>query len=129
MAQSTVHFAIGMIAGTAVALPRLVRRQRAGEPVAAEFARWFLYSYGLGALAIVPSVLRKMGVPDGVCDGWWMNVFLLYPLIGRLKSGGTLVGELLMGSVFGLQYGLMLLYIRSHRKRQGQAHLKTSGGG
>ena len=117
MAQSTLHFALGMIAGTAMSFPPLLRARLAGAKLSRHFTGWFLLAYGLGIYAIVPSLLRRAGVPDAVCDGWWMNLFLFHPLLDRLKDGGILLGEILVASGFILQYSLLLAAIsRCHRK-------------
>ena len=111
MAQSTVHFAVGMLAGTCVAMPPLIRAWRRKEPVSAHFRRWLLWSHGLGIYAVLPSVWRKMGWPELFWKTPWGNVFLFYPLIEHLRQGGILVGEAAIALIAGMQYLAMLAAI------------------
>jgi len=112
MAQSTFHFAVGMAAGTAVAAPSLLQGIRNRGGTAKCFLRWFVLSYGLGFVAIVPSLLRHWGGSESLCRSWWMNVFLFFPLIDGLWPGGLVLGEAAIAAVFVLQYGAMLLMVR-----------------
>jgi len=119
MAQSTLHFAVGMAVGTAAAAPSLVRRIRGRRRTARCFLRWFALSYGLGFVAVIPSLLRHAGVARELCMRWWMNVFFLFPLIDRLQPGGMVLGEAAVLMLFGLQYVAMLLLIgRLERSRE-----------
>ena len=117
MAATTVHFALGMAVGSAVVLPKLVRTWQKKGPLAREFRRWLFLAYGLGLFAVFPAILRRLGVPGAVSDGWWMNVFLAYPLINMLKQGGMKTGAALAGGIFCVQYGCLLLAIRRQRRR------------
>ena len=119
MAHSALHFSVGMIAGTAVALPALARAWREDGRLSPHFRRWMLWAYGLGALAIVPALLRKAGLPDAVCEGWWMNVFMLHSLINTVirREAMPQTGALL-ALCFGCQYVLILLAIRRQRARR-----------
>jgi len=112
MAHSAVHFSTGIILGTAIHIPRLISRWRKGEPLSRSFQNWLIVSYGIAAWAVLPGLLRRISVPDYLCDGWWMNVFLFYPLLNRLKSGGTIPGQIALILCFLLQYGLLLAAIR-----------------
>ena len=108
MAHTAMHFAIGLAVGTVALLPSLAKTARRGEKLAPAFARWIGLSWALGVLAIVPNVLRALGLPEAFCAGWWMNIFFLHPLADRLKSGGMLVGELAVAACLSLQYLLLL---------------------
>jgi hypothetical protein len=108
MAHSTIHFAAGVALGSAIALPSLIRSWRANDKLAPSFRYWLFLSYGLGVFAVIPGLLRRAGVPDGFCDGWWMNIFLFYPVINAVKSGGMITGGLAIALGFVAQYALML---------------------
>ena len=69
-------------------------------------------AYGLGVYAVVPNLLRRAGVPHDVCEGWYMNVFLLSSLLNRLVQGGTIYGPFVMGTLIAAQYAVLLLAIR-----------------
>lgn len=121
MAHSTLHFSVGIVAGSAFALPGLLRAWIAGLPIARRFARWLLLSWALGVYAVIPGILRRSGVPEHVCDGWWMNVFLFHPLVHWLRPGAQTSGPLVLGACFAVQYALLLASIASRRKRGGPA--------
>ena len=112
MAQSTLHFAVGMAVGTAAAAPSLLQCIRNRGKTAKSFLRWFVLSYGLGFVAIVPSLLRHWGASESLCRSWRMNLFLFFPLIDRLWAGGLVLGEAAVVAVFVLQYGALLLVVR-----------------
>jgi len=116
MAHSALHFAIGMAAGSACAAAPLLRAWRSGLPVARPYFRWFAASLAGGAFAVTPSLLRRIGLPEAVCESAWMNVFLLHPLINRLKPGGITMGPLLMGAAFAAQYAVLLLALFRARR-------------
>ena len=99
-----------------VALPPLVRGWLRRDKLAARFRTWFLLSYGVGFYATIPGVLRWMGAPDAFCDGWWMNVFLFYPLINILKPGAMTSGPLALGACFAVQYALLLMAVKSYSR-------------
>ena len=111
MAQSTLHFSFGMLIGTALALPRLRRAYQTGAAWAAPVRRWLLLSYGLGAYATLPSLLRAAGLPSELVTGWWSNLFLGYGIIEALLSGGIILGELAIAGIFSLQYLVILVGI------------------
>ena len=112
MAHSAMHFVIGLAAGTAVLLPSVVKAARADGKGAAAFAKWIGVSWALALFAIVPNLLRSLGVPDAICSGWWMNVFLFHPVADRLKPGGMLIGELGIALLLTFQYVLLLAALR-----------------
>jgi len=98
--------------GTALQLPRLLRNMKKGFNVSRSFADWFLLSYGLGIVATFPSFLRHLGASEQFLSAWWMNVFLLYPLIDSVRAGGIIIGETFVAACFALQYSLLILAIR-----------------
>jgi hypothetical protein len=121
MAQSTFHFAVGMAVGSAWAIPELRRRWASGQTVARACGRWIVLSLAVGTYATLPSLLRYARVPESIVGAWWMNLFLLHPLIDRLKSGGVFIGEAAVAACFGAQYALMLLAIRRASARLNRA--------
>lgn len=128
MAHSTLHFSLGMVAGSALTLPALLAAWRRGRPLAMKFLRWLTLSWALGALAVVPGFLGRMGVPSHVCDAWWMNVFLFYPLLNALKKGGDTMGPIILSACFAGQYLLLLsaLYARTRRRPPPSAQEQTN---
>jgi len=116
-AHVAFHFALGMGVGSAVGFPTVLRAWYFRRPLARPFLHWFAWCYGAGVFAVVPSILRSFGLPPGLCGHWSMNVFLLHPLVDRLRPGGLLVGELAMGAVAGAQYAMILLAIGTARAR------------
>ena len=91
MAHSAIHFSIGMIAGSIVTFPPLIKAWLANSPLTKKIRRWLLISYAAGIYAIIPSLLGWVGMPASFCDGWWMNIFLLHPLINKLGTTGRLI--------------------------------------
>jgi hypothetical protein len=112
MAHSTIHLTVGLAVGTAVFLPAAVKALRDGGKTAPAFARWIVTSWALALFAIVPSLLRYLGVPPSVCSMWWMNLFLLYPMLERMKHTGMVVGEISIALGLTLQYVLLLVALR-----------------
>ncbi len=110
MAHSAMHFGIGLAVGAASGLPFLKAALK--EEVSRNSATWLAISYVLGAIAVLPSFLGLIGVPESITSSWYMNVFLLHPIIDRLKSGGKLIGETLVVSCFLFQYFIMLVLLR-----------------
>lgn len=118
MAHSAFHFSLGMAFGTSMLLRPVFQRLIAGRKLAVCFGKWLIASYGLGVLAIAPGLLGSIGVPETVCRGWWMNIFLFHPLIDKVKTGGMLIGELGIISCFLLQYLLLLAALRKRLRRE-----------
>ena len=112
MAQSTLHFSIGMALGTAFALPQLARAWKTGKKLASGFGCLFIYSYGLGLYATIPSILRHIETTESLTKEWWMNIFLFYPLIEKIDGPSIVLGELLIALLFGLHYIMLLLAIK-----------------
>jgi len=112
VAHSAIHFAVGMAVGSAVAARPLARAWFSGGAIAGRLAQWLALSYALGLYAVVPALLRRAGVPAWVCEGWWMNVFLLHPLITALMAGGSVVGPTVLGMSIASQYTVLLVALR-----------------
>ncbi len=133
MAQSTFHFGFGMLCATVCTIKPVIQawcaaripegRQSPAAAVAAPnvptlssaIARWCLWSYAIGTLAVFPAVVRRMTGMEPTHPAW--NLFVGYPLIDRLPLPSIILGEILMGSILGAQYGLILLAIYRHRAR------------
>ena len=120
MAESVFHFATGLAVGTAAFLPTLVKRFKAGKRLAAFFARWFAVAFGLGVLAIVPGLLVRIGMPERYLTAWWMNIFVLFPILDSLKRGGFIVGTAFILICGAIMYGALLLAIVRSRRRSGE---------
>lgn len=106
MADSALHFGVGLAVGTAAMLPALARAARRRQRLSPGLGRMIIVSYGLALWAIVPNLLRSVGVPPELCSEWPMNLFLLNPLINSWHPGGQLVGEVMLIGCFVLQYGM-----------------------
>jgi len=129
MAQSTFHFGFGMLCATVFTLKPVLRawletssggRQSpaaVAEPptpvISPAIARWCLWSYAIGALAVVPAIARRLIGIDPTRPFW--NIFLFYPQIDRLPLPSIILGELLMGTILAAQYATILLAIYLHR--------------
>jgi hypothetical protein len=46
-----------------------------------------------------------------------MNVFLLHPLLDRMKHGGMVPGQIALAALFAAHYALLLAAIRRHDRR------------
>lgn len=127
-AHPFLHLAFGLCAGALIGFKPLLQCWLDRRPLAGGFLRWYLWSYALAAVAIFPALLHQVGLPAKFCMGWWMNLFLFYPLLGNLKPGGMLVGELAIAAIFAMQYGTLLLAIAAihHRKRSHHALSQAS---
>ncbi len=116
MAHSAMHFGLGALAGASAGLPLLRRALR--KDTAKYSAIWVLLTYGVGAFAVIPSLLSLLGVPEPATAYWTMNLFLFHPLIDRVKSGGKLIGEMLIVSCFLFQYAIMMILLWRTRKQK-----------
>lgn len=115
MAHSAMHFGIGLTAGALAGLPLIYKTLRRRIPSSIAVRRWLIISYSAAIVAVFPSLLDNIGIPENITSAWPMNIFLLHPLIS-LKQGGKLIGETLIVVCFFFQYFiLMLLLWRSRR--------------
>ena len=112
MTASIAHFAAGMAVGTAVAAPRLWRQWTERRAVATPIRRWLLWSYGLGLYAVVPNMLLRCGLPEGLFRGAWANIFLLHPILDGMGAGGMYKGAAAAAAIFAVQYLVILAAIR-----------------
>jgi hypothetical protein len=117
MAHAALHFAAGMTAGMVLMAPRLKQAWQTRQHLYPAVKRWILISWGLGFTAIIPSLLRYAGLPESFCSGWWMNVFLLHPLINRILPQNLILASFIFGSLIALQYLVILAAIRRLRLR------------
>jgi hypothetical protein len=116
MVHVAFHFGLGMLAGTLAAARPVATAWSGRSPVAGPLGRALLAGYALAAWAVVPNLLRHAGCPDAWVDGWWMNLFLLHPLIRRIGFGGAPLGAAVLVFAFAVQYGLVLGAIRRTRR-------------
>lgn len=126
MAHSALHFSLGMILGTGLFLPRVFRVWKKSTNMARPYARWLVGSAVLGVYAIVPSLLRRIGLSDHFCEGWWMNLFLLHAALQKMKAGGEIFAQALIFFLFAVQYVALLAAIRRIRRtRDPSSRLET----
>jgi hypothetical protein len=108
MMHSTLHFSLGMVAGTALTYRPLLDAWRRRAALAPHLRRWLIMAYGLGVFAIVPNLLRRAGVPHELCEAWFMNIFLFSSLLNSSIQGGTIYGPFVMGLFVVSQYLTLL---------------------
>lgn len=113
-----MHFTLGLAAGTCIFLPMVLRKLRAGEKCAPEIGRMIASSYAMAVFAIIPNLLRHAGLPVSFCNGWWMNLFFLNPLMDRIKPGGMLIGEIMVVVLFFVHYSITVFALARTRSRQ-----------
>ncbi len=123
MAQSTVHVAVGVAAGTLLALPAVWRAWRQRGRLARPIGRGLILAYGLGLFAVLPAILQRLGAGGAWTGAWWATIFIGFPLLRRLGLPSIVLGELLLALLFGLHYGVILLAIR----RTGGGHPENAG--
>jgi len=116
MAHSAIHFSVGMIVGTIITLKPLICAWRCGGRLAGRLAKALTTSYALGLYAILPSLLRHFGLSERYAGAWWMNAFLLHPLLSKLKAGGTVLGPVVLSLCFAAQYLCLLAIVRRFEK-------------
>jgi hypothetical protein len=121
MAHANLHMAAGMAAATAVMVWPVLKAWRAEAPLARPVAWMLLSSYALGLWAIVPNLVTSAGLPAGIHQAWWANVFLGHALIDRRNDGGLLVGELVMVAVLAFHYATLVAAMARARKRRDAA--------
>lgn len=119
MAHSAMHFGLGLAAGASAGLP-LVRDAIRRSP-SVNAGKWLLVSYVSGAIAVFPSLLGYIGVPESITAAWYMNIFLFSPIIDQLKSGGKLIGETLVVSGFIFQYSILMILLWKTEKRRARS--------
>lgn len=127
MAHSALHFSLGMAIGAAATLRPILRSWRGDEKLAPLLRKSFVLSCGLGVFAIIPSLFRSVGLPAAFCEGWWMNLFLLHPVVDRIKTGDTIMGTAGVIFCFTFHYLLLLAALRRTRKRMGKKTAGSSG--
>jgi hypothetical protein len=115
MTHSAVHFALGVVVATSFFAPGILHALRRQQKLAPLLRRWLLSSYAVGLWAVVPAILRHVGLPEAACSGWWMNIFLFHPLLSHLHLGGVIIGGFCLALVLALQYGTLLLALWSVR--------------
>ena len=116
MAHSLFHFFIGLTAGSLCFLNIIFRPWLDGEKMSNPLRRWLILSYAIACFAIIPNLLCRAGLPQNVCASWWMNIFVLYPVINKLKDGGSLIGQVGITLFFILQYLCLLGAIARTRR-------------
>lgn len=118
MMHSTLHFALGMLVGSGLSCQSIRRALKQNAPLAAPLRRWLFLAYGLGVLAIVPNLLRRAGVPHDICEAWFMNIFLLSPLLNHFVQGATIYGPFFMSLLVASFYAMLLLAVRRAKHTQ-----------
>lgn len=97
-----------MLVASLVTLPGLFMALRRNRPLASPCAVWLVVSYALGAYALVPSILYRLGCPEAVYTSPLMNVFLFHPFIRSLRPGGKIIGAATICFWFTLQYVVLI---------------------
>ena len=137
MAQSTFHFGFGMFCATLCTIKPVLQallaahRVRQSSDAVGEtpiptvsntIARWCLWSYAAGIVAVVPAIARRLIGSDPTLPLW--NLFFLYPIIDRLPIPSIILGELVMGIILAAQYCIIILAIHQSNqptRQQGQS--------
>ena len=123
--NSGFFFAVGVGAGTLIRMGGLWRAFRSGEKLAKSLLAWLAVSYGLGAVACIPNLLRLLGAPESVCAHPAMNIFFLHSWIERRHAGGNIIGNALTVGWVMLQYTTLLAavfrinWLKKHREPHG----------
>lgn len=117
MMHSSLHFALGMVLGSAWHTGALLKAWRKAQPVSSILLRQLITAYALGLFAIVPNLLRRLGAADSICESVPMNLFLLSPALNSLIKGGAYTGPLVLALMIGLQYALLLAAIARAGRR------------
>lgn len=116
MAQSTLHFSIGMLLASALTLKPVILALKQRIPASPSIARWCCASYALGLYATLPAIIRRLTQNPELGQSAWWNLFIAYPLIGKLPLPSLALGELLMGILLAAQYATILLAIHRLNK-------------
>lgn len=117
MAHAALHFAAGMTAGMILMAPRLRRAWQQRAQLYPAVRWWLLAAWGLGVTATIPSLLKYAGAPEAFCSGWWMNLFLLHPLINRMLPQNLILASFTFGGLIAFQYLVILASILRLRNR------------
>ena len=115
MAHSTLHFAIGLTIGTLYMLVTSAGRLVNQEPASRHLRNCLMLTLSLAIWGIVPNICRRLGLPEDFCAGWWMNLFMLHPVLDKVKTGGQLFGAAWTALCFGFYYVVLLAAIRNAR--------------
>lgn len=119
MAHVTMHFALGVALATLIQFGKIRRILGSPDKIGNRSdiaALWMLWSYAWGVFASVPNLLKAAGSPEWFYRGWWMNVFLLHPLIDQYKDGGILWGATGIVGCFAIHYGVILIALSRSMK-------------
>lgn len=116
MAHAAFHFTAGLAVGMLLQAPPLRQAWERSREVAPAVLRWMAWSWGCGLWATLPSLIRFAGVPESFCSGWWMNLFLLHPLINRWGPHATIIGGVVFVCGFAFQYAVLLAAIGRIRR-------------
>ena len=124
MAHSAVHFSTGLWLGTLLHLKPFVTALVKRTRLAPRLGRMLLWSYGLAVYAMLPGILENIGVPDAVCHGWWMNIFIFHHLLDVLEKEGLIVGAAGILSGFACHYTLLMTALVVARRRRHRQQLQ-----
>ncbi len=119
MAHPSLHAAAGMAIGMAIGGVRCWQTRRCKRSLAHRMGAWLLWSWAGAFFALIPGLLRLLGWPQSWAEGWWMNIFVGYPLLNQtVRHGGALIGGALLGLCLTLQYLLVLAALFGTRRRR-----------
>ena len=122
MAHSAIHFALGAAVATAAAAPSLRAAFQGRRSLARSVGGWLLLSWAAGLYAIVPGLLHYAGLPDRICNGWWMNVFLFHSALRHVRAG-DIIGAMVLAAFFAAQYAVLLAAIWIVQRRKASKSL------
>mgnify|MGYP001185576214 CR=1 FL=1 len=112
-AHVTLHFGLGMLLAMFITASRLRSDWTTEAHRSRSLGRWLLIAYLGGIYAAAPNLMYGIGVPESICNGWWMNIFLLHPLIDGVKPGGMLIGQFLLATAYLFQYVVALSALKN----------------
>jgi hypothetical protein len=78
--------------------------------------KWILISWILGFIAIIPNLLRQVGLSESIVRSPWMNLFVFHFALENLNAGGILRGGICIIFCFTLQYSLVLIAVLRAKK-------------
>lgn len=105
MAHAALNLGVGILAGTVWGWGRA--RQKGQAPSRA-LGALLLRAYGLGLWALIPSLLRCIGLSVRVTGHPLMNLFFLHPILDRWQKSDTAVAALLLTGLFALHYVILV---------------------